>query len=141
MTHTSVKTVGAGLSAAALLLLAGATPAAHADTSPEPGNWLMLSVRHGEAPAAGAEGGTLLRCDPPGGGHPHAEEACAQLSAADGRITTLPAEDTLCPMIHAPVTAHAEGVWRDRPVTWSETFPNTCALRAHTGALFALDGT
>ncbi|MFE2387786.1 subtilase-type protease inhibitor [Streptomyces althioticus] len=141
MTHTSVKTAGAGLSAAALLLLADATPSAHADTSPEPGNYLMLGVSHGEDPAAGAEGGTLLRCDPPGGGHPRAEEACAQLSAADGRITALPAEDALCPMIYAPVTAHAEGVWRDRPVSWSETFPNVCTLRAHTGALFALDGT
>ncbi|MFI0502632.1 SSI family serine proteinase inhibitor [Streptomyces albogriseolus] len=140
MTHTSVKTVGAGLSAAALLLLAAATPAARADTAPEPGNWLMLGLAHGDAPA-GAEGGTLLRCDPPGGDHPHAEEACAQLTAADGRITALPAEDTLCPMIYAPVTAHAEGMWRDRPVTWTETFPNTCTLRARTGALFALDGT
>ncbi|MFJ7101384.1 SSI family serine proteinase inhibitor [Streptomyces albogriseolus] len=140
MTPTSVKTVGAGLSAAALPLLAGATPAARADTAPEPGNWLMLGVSHGDAPA-GAEDGTLLRCDPPGGGHPHAEEACAQLSAADGRITALPAQDALCPMIYAPVTAHAEGMWRDRPVTWTETFPNTCALRARTGALFALDGT
>ncbi|CAL9583888.1 subtilase-type protease inhibitor [Streptomyces sp. enrichment culture] len=137
MTHTSVKTVGAGLSAAALLLLAGATPSAHADT----GNWLMLSVSHGETQVAGTEGGTLLRCDPPGGGHPHAEEACAQLSAADGRIAALPAEDVLCPMIYAPVTAHAEGMWRDRPVTWTETFPNACTLRARTGALFALDGT
>ncbi|MGV9916471.1 SSI family serine proteinase inhibitor [Streptomyces cellulosae] len=137
MTHTSVKTVGAGLTAAALLLLAGATPSAHADT----GNWLMLSVSHGENTTAGTEGGTLLRCDPPGGGHPHAEEACAQLSQADGRITALPAEDALCPMVYAPVTAHAEGMWRDRPVTWTETFPNTCTLRAHTGALFALDGT
>ncbi|MFH9330144.1 SSI family serine proteinase inhibitor [Streptomyces althioticus] len=141
MTHTSVMTVGAGLSAAALLLLAGATPSAHADTPPQPGNWLMLGVSQGETPAAGAVGGTLLRCDPPGGGHPHAEEACAQLSAADGRITALPAEDTLCPMIHAPVTAHAQGMWRDRPVSWSETFPNTCTLRARTGALFALDET
>lgn len=86
MTHTSVKTVGAGLTAAALLLLAGATPSAHADT----GNWLMLSVSHGENTTAGTENGTLLRCDPPGGGHPHAEEACAQLSQADGRITALP---------------------------------------------------
>ncbi|MGA5085697.1 SSI family serine proteinase inhibitor [Streptomyces pseudogriseolus] len=139
MTHTSVKTAGAALSAAALLLFVGATPSAHADTTPEPGNWLMLTVTHGDAPAA--EGGTLLRCDPPGGGHPHAEEACAQLSATEGRITALPAEDTLCPMIYAPVTAHAEGMWHDRQVTWTETFPNTCTLHARTGALFALDGT
>ncbi|MFF9753016.1 SSI family serine proteinase inhibitor [Streptomyces sp. NPDC014344] len=135
-----MKTVGAGLSAAALLLLAGATPTAHADTAPESGNWLMLGVSHEGAPA-GAEGGTLLRCDPPGGSHPHAEQACADLAAADGRITALPAGDALCPMIHAPVTAHAQGMWRGRPVSWSETFPNTCTLRARTGAVFALDGT
>ncbi|MEQ8146596.1 SSI family serine proteinase inhibitor [Streptomyces sp. OP7] len=139
MTHTSMTAVRAGLSAAALLLIAGATPTAHADTPPESGNWLMLGVSHGETPAA-ADGGTMLRCDPPGGGHPHADQACADLTAADGRITALPTEDALCPMIYAPVTAHAQGMWRDRPVDYTETFPNTCTLRARTGALFALDG-
>ncbi len=140
MTHTSVKTVGAGLSAAALLLLArrdARGPRGHRAGARE----LADARREPRGHPAGAEDGTLLRCDPPGGGHPHAEEACAQLSAADGRITALPAQDALCPMIYAPVTAHAEGMWRDRPVTWKETFPNTCALRARTGALFALDGS
>ncbi|MCO4695331.1 subtilase-type protease inhibitor [Streptomyces sp. RO-S4] len=138
MTHTSMTAVRAGLSAAAFLLLAGATPTAHADTPPVTGNWLMLRVSHGETPAV-ADGGTMLRCDPPGGGHPHAEEACADLTAADGRITALPAEDALCPMIYAPVTAHAQGMWRDRPVDYTETFPNPCTLSARTGSLFALD--
>jgi len=81
----------------------------------------------------------LLRCDPPAG-HARAAEACADLAAADGRIDRIPAKDTYCPMVYAPVTARAVGEWRGRTVDYEETFPNRCTLQARTGAVFALDG-
>ncbi|MGJ3561422.1 SSI family serine proteinase inhibitor [Streptomyces sp. INA 01156] len=48
----------------------------------------------------------------PAQGHPRAADACAELAAADGRISDIPAQDTICTMIYAPVTAHAHGQWR-----------------------------
>ncbi|GAA1425221.1 SSI family serine proteinase inhibitor [Streptomyces thermospinosisporus] len=81
----------------------------------------------------------LLRCDPPGG-HARAAEACADLAAAGGRIDRIPAKDTYCTMVYAPVTAHARGEWRGRPVDYSETFPNRCTMEARRGAVFTLDG-
>lgn len=137
MTHTSVKAVRAGL-LAALVLLACAAPARAGTGYPAPDSRLLLTVSQGETPST-AEGGTLLRCDPPRG-HRHAADACAELAAADGRITAIPAKDVFCPMLHAPVTAHAHGTWRGRPVEYTETFPNSCVLAARTGSVFALDG-
>lgn len=97
----------------------------------------MLTVSRGETPTA-SEGGTMLRCDPPGGEHRRAVEACAELAAVDGRIGDIPPREVFCPMVYAPVTAHASGTWRGQPVTYTETFPNPCTLTAHTGPVFEL---
>lgn len=136
MTHTSLKAVRAGL-LAALVLFACAVPA-RAAGGPGEDSRLLLAVTHGETPAD-AEGGVLLSCDPPRG-HRHAARACAELAAVDGRIGDLPPrEDVVCPMVYAPVTARASGVWRGRAVDYTETFPNTCTMTARTGSVFALD--
>ncbi|MEZ3179138.1 subtilase-type protease inhibitor [Streptomyces pimonensis] len=136
MTHISVKAVRAGL-AAALVLLACAAPARAGGGHSAEDSWLMLTVGRARTPST-AEGGTMLRCDPPRG-HRRAAEACAELAAVDGRIADIPAKDLVCPMIFAPVTAHASGRWRGRPVDYTETFSNTCMLTARTGSVFALD--
>ncbi|MEU1528939.1 SSI family serine proteinase inhibitor [Streptomyces fagopyri] len=83
--------------------------------------------------------GALLLCDPPQG-HPHAARACAELVAAEGDIDRIPDRPgALCPMIYAPVTAAARGAWDGRPVTYTHTFANSCAMGAATGAVFALE--
>ncbi|MEU7471044.1 SSI family serine proteinase inhibitor [Streptomyces sp. NPDC044984] len=134
-----MKTVRAGL-VTALVLLACAAPArAGAGHSAEEAedNWLMLTVSHGGTPSA-AKGGTMLRCDPPGG-HPHAAAACAELAAANGHIGDIPAKHANCPADYVPVTAHAHGKWRGRAVEYNGTFSNTCVLATRTGSVFALD--
>ncbi|MFE2276866.1 SSI family serine proteinase inhibitor [Streptomyces sp. NPDC059454] len=137
MTHISVKAVRAGL-VAALVLLACAAPARAGAGHSAEDSWLMLTVSHGEPPST-AEDGTMLRCDPPRG-HRHAADACAELAAADGRIADIPPrEGVVCPMIYAPVTAHASGTWRGRSVDYTQTFPNACTMSARTGSVFALD--
>ncbi|MFD7701087.1 SSI family serine proteinase inhibitor [Streptomyces caelestis] len=136
MTHISVKAVRAGL-VAALVLLACAAPARAGGGHFAEDSWLMLTVSRGETPST-AEDGTMLRCDPPRG-HRHAAEACAELAAVDGRIADIPAKDVVCPMVFAPVTAHASGRWRGHSVDYTETFSNTCMLTARTGSVFALD--
>jgi hypothetical protein len=134
MTYFTRATAAGGILLAAAGLLA-AGPAHAASRDHLPGNWLYLTVTKGEASARG----TLLFCDPPLG-HRHAAEACAELAAADGDIGRNPPKRVFCPMIYAPVTAHASGRWNGRPVHFQETYANTCVMNARTGAVFALDG-
>ncbi|GKQ37395.1 hypothetical protein ALMP_39330 [Streptomyces sp. A012304] len=126
---------------AGLLLAAGATAPARAAASPPgavPGNWLQLTLTHGDA-RYGNSRGTLLLCDPPQG-HPRAADACAELAAVDGDIRAIPPKkDAICSMVYAPVTAHATGRWNGRPVAYTQDFSNTCVMSAKTGAVFALD--
>ncbi|MFE9771832.1 SSI family serine proteinase inhibitor [Streptomyces sp. NPDC005931] len=140
MTYTSATAVrGALLAAVALLACAAPAPAA-TDGASVPDNWLFLTVGPGETRTTDAQG-ILLLCDDPPQGHSRAAEACAELAATDGRIDGIPTKnDVFCPMVHAPVTAHARGEWRGRPVEYTQTFPNRCVMAARTGAVFALDG-
>ncbi|AIS01166.1 SSI family serine proteinase inhibitor [Streptomyces glaucescens] len=144
----------AALLAAFAVLAAGAVPArAAAEPVREIGTrtWLHLTVTRGDVlrpglrplrppvHRSGDTRDTLLLCEPPQG-HGRAAEACALLDAAHGDIRRIPARDGICPMMYAPVTAHARGMWQGRPVDYRETFPNACSMEAVTGALFALDG-
>ncbi|KOU57714.1 serine protease [Streptomyces sp. MMG1533] len=139
MTYTTTATaVRGGLLAAAALLLATAAPAQAAPQEPAGGDWLFVTVTMGDARTSSIRG-TLLLCDPPQG-HGRAAEACAQLETADGDIGAVPTREVYCPMVYAPVTAHARGQWHGRPVEYKETFSSTCVLGARTGAVFALDG-
>ncbi|MDQ1049474.1 SSI family serine proteinase inhibitor [Streptomyces sp. V4I2] len=139
MTYTTTTTaVRGGLLAAAALLLASGAPAQATSQESAGGDWLFVTLTTGDARSSGTRG-TLLLCDPPQG-HRRAAEACAQLETAGGDIGAVPTRETYCPMIYAPVTAHARGEWQGRPVEYKETFSNTCVLGARTGAVFALDG-
>lgn len=133
---TTAKAVRGGLLAAAALLVACAGPAEA--TAKGPGDWLYLTVTRGDA-HSGDTRGTLLLCDPPRG-HARAAEACAELDATGGDPRAIPLRDSFCPMVYAPVTVRARGQWHGRPVDYTETFSNACAMTARTGSVFALDG-
>ena len=137
MTASASTVTRGGLLSAALLLLACAAPAVAAPADSFPGDHLYLTVTKGDARSSDTRG-TLLLCDPPQG-HRHAAEACAELAAADGDITAIPAKDVFCSMIYAPVGVHARGEWHGRPVEYTETFSNGCVMAARTGSVFALD--
>ncbi|WP_282700401.1 SSI family serine proteinase inhibitor [Streptomyces sp. CC219B] len=134
---TTATAARVGMLAAAALLLAGAAPAQAAERDSLPGNWLYLTLTTGDDRSSDTRG-TLLMCNPPQG-HSHAAEACAQLASVDGDITALPQLNVPCPMIYAPVTAHAHGQWNGRPVEYTQTYSNACAMKASTGSVFALD--
>lgn len=134
------------LAAAVLTAWSGAAVPAHAAPADGHGTdvhasradtWLRLTVTRGDARSRDTRG-TLLLCDPPQG-HARAAEACARLAAVDGDLNALPPSHGICTMIYAPVTAHAEGLWKGRPVHYRKTFANPCAMEARTGAVFALD--
>lgn len=135
--RTSRKAVR-GVLPALLALLACTAPAQADAPSGDTGQTLLhLTVTPQQARTA-APHRALLRCDPPSG-HARAADACADLAASDGRIDGIPQKNAYCTMLYAPVTAHARGQWRGRPVDYTETFPNRCTLEARTGAVFALD--
>ncbi|AQS66926.1 SSI family serine proteinase inhibitor [Streptomyces pactum] len=149
MTHiTTTRAARTGLLAAAALLLTCAVPAQAVAGREPASDWLLLTVTQGDTrPGArpgvpgtqsGATRSALLLCDPPRG-HARAARACAELDATDGRIADIPLRETHCPMIYAPVTAHAHGQWRGQPVEYTRTFPNPCVMAARTGAVFAWD--
>ncbi|EGX55970.1 subtilisin inhibitor [Streptomyces zinciresistens K42] len=135
MTRSITAVRGGLLAATAALFLGTAAPPAAAHDS---GNWLFVTVTQGDGRSAEPPG-RLLRCDPPQG-HAKAAQACAQLTEAGGDIRRLPREDAYCPMVYAPVTAHARGEWNGRPVEYRETFANGCGMAARTGSVFAVDG-
>lgn len=135
---TASKAVRGTLLAAAVLLVTGTTPAQATPQDSRTGNWLFLMVTTGDA-RSGDTRGALLRCDPPRG-HAKAAEACAELESVNGDIAALPPKSFYCPMIYAPVTAHARGRWNGQPVKYVRTFSNDCVMAGTTGSVFALDG-
>ena len=136
--HTSKATaLRSALLAVVALLAAGQAPAQAAPRHGVQGDWLYLTVTRGDSRSSDTRG-TLLLCDP-AQGHAHAAEACAELGAAGGDIDAIPVKSMFCPMIYAPVTAHARGEWKGRQVDYSKTFSNACVMAARTGSVFALD--
>lgn len=120
---------GALLAAAALLaLVLPATASADARDST-----LWLSIKNGERAAASVR----LECEPPGGTHPDAKTACAELTAAGGDLTMLQEQLVACTLEFRPVRAEAFGEWAGERVWWRQDFGNLCALRAATGTVFA----
>jgi hypothetical protein len=90
-------------------------------------------------PARGRVKVAWLTCDPVGGTHRRAAEACEALTAAAGDPAAITAEeDTMCTMEHAPVRATMAGLWQGQPIRYQKTYDNACVMRVATRALFRL---
>lgn len=134
-------TVATLISLPALSLPADARPA-----MPGPLTELTLTVSRGpgepvgpgEVMPAPAEREATLTCDPTGGTHPKAAQACADLKKA-GDFAHLPILSTprACYMIYAPVSVTAIGHLGATLVRFQATYPNDCFLAAQTGSIFA----
>lgn len=100
------------------------------------GTALRLSLTF---PTGGASGTrtVTLRCDPSGGNHPKAAQACADLAARDGAFDHEPAKNQVCPMIFRPVVAEAVGRWRGKAVRFRKQYGNDCVMGSRTGRVFA----
>ncbi|MDM4719076.1 SSI family serine proteinase inhibitor [Micromonospora sp. WMMA1363] len=127
----------AALCAAAVLgaaaLTVAAAPAHAASTEQATSVLLLTATPH----ATGVPRATVLRCEPAGGTHPRAASACQDVAAVDGNLAALSVNPGFCTLEYAPVTVRALGLWRDRPVSYTETFGNQCELLRETGSLFA----
>jgi hypothetical protein len=110
-------------------------PVAFFNAGPIPrGSRLVLHTSAGNGP----EHTVTLQCDPPGGTHPKAAEACGDVAKAGGDLAQMPANSAprACFMIYAPVTASAQGDWQGQSVRFTKKFPNTCVMRDKTGSVF-----
>jgi hypothetical protein len=80
--------------------------------SEEPLSQLTLTLRSPDHPAVIR----TLTCDPVGGDHPRAAEACAALAALDDPFAPTP-PGTVATMIYGgPETVTVDGYWHGRPV-------------------------
>ncbi|GAB2824060.1 hypothetical protein GCM10027176_30700 [Actinoallomurus bryophytorum] len=98
------------------------------------GSRLVLHTSAGTSP----ERTVTLQCDPAGGTHPKAAEACADVAKARGDLAQMPAgaNPRACFMIYAPVTVAAQGEWQGQAVRYTKKFPNSCVMRDKTGSVF-----
>ena len=151
MRRTLIALATTASAALAGLLIAAAPAAASVTTAIEPvtatevttnaqttaaarGARLAITVRPARGPAKVA----WLTCDPAGGSHRRAAEACEALATAEGDPAAITAEDAMCTMEHAPVRATLAGVWQRQPIRYQKTYSNACVMRVATGALFRL---
>ncbi|MFI6578805.1 SSI family serine proteinase inhibitor [Nocardiopsis sp. NPDC050513] len=122
-----MKLVGTVLSgiAVSVFALSMAAPAQAAEEERRDFYRLSIEKKH-----SGKKEHKFLFCDPPGGNHPHAEEAC-DLIYAFGSIKKIDLGDSACPMIWDPVVARSEGSEH-----FKKTFPNKCVLLDVKGEVF-----
>ena len=81
-----------------------------------------------------------LQCGPAGGDHPRASAACDELEAVDGHFQDLDAgtsSSKSCTKERRSVTGSAQGVWKDRQVSYQSSTINLCELQSATGSVFA----
>ena len=78
----------------------------------------------------------ILKCEPAGGTHVDAEEACATLDAVNGDFDALEPLPIACVLIYKPVYIEVGGNWRDRVVHFQHNYPNLCVAGAESDGVF-----
>jgi hypothetical protein len=116
--------------------VAAATPGQAAVRAGRP-TMLTLTVAKGET-AKPAQRLASLTCQPAGGSHRQARDACTELAKVGGNFDRLQLAGGVCTMQWDPVTVTASGRWKGRKVTYTHTFGNACTLSTTTGAVFSL---
>ena len=107
---------------------AQAAPAQHRATA------LVLTVQYSDV-EDNAFKATVLTCER-GDQHPRRALACATLASAAADLRVMQSDDRACTFIYAPVEVTMFGFWRNEPVSQVRTYPNSCVMLAHTGAVF-----
>jgi hypothetical protein len=87
--------------------------------------------------SAGTPKTVSLECDPTGGSHPRATDACVALQTASGQIDQIqPQQGAMCPHTVAPIRATATGTYAATPMAYEHTWNNSCEMTRATGPLF-----
>ena len=99
---------------------------AASDSSSSAGTALTITVVASE----GADPQTYeLRCDPAGGDHPQAAEACTALDTAGAKVFEPVAKDQMCTELYGgPQTATVKGTYDGDPVDATFSRTNGCEI-------------
>lgn len=97
--------------------------------SDSPADTLTIEVKaSAEAPAKT----WTLTCEPPGGDHPKAAEACAALAKTKDPFKPVP-EDQMCTKIYGgPAVATVKGTWNGKEIDTKFTRKDGCQLHRWT---------
>ncbi|WP_176946867.1 SSI family serine proteinase inhibitor [Lentzea fradiae] len=95
---------------------------------------LVLSAQYSDV-EDNAFKATVLTCGA-GDQHPRGALACATLASAGTELEAMTPDGRACTFLYAPVRVSMFGIWRGVPVNEEHTYPNSCVMLAHTGALF-----
>lgn len=105
----------------------GPTTSAPGASTPAGGGPTSLTITAQASPDAAAKTWTLT-CDPPGGSHPDAAAACAQLAAAEKPFAPLPKNVACTEIYGGPQMATVTGTYRGEPVDASFNRTNGCEI-------------
>lgn len=78
-----------------------------------------------------------LWCNPTGGTHPQAAQACDQLTDANGHLHRIPPDPGPCTLEYAPVRLSAIGTWNSRIRRHHSIHTNRCLAIRETGGVIA----
>ncbi|MCG8928243.1 SSI family serine proteinase inhibitor [Lentzea sp. CC55] len=117
-----------------LFAFAGTAQAAPSAPPAQRGTALVLSAQYSDFDG-NAFKATVLTCGR-GDQHPRGALACATLASAGADLQSMQADGRACTFHYAPVEVRMFGFWRGAPVNEAHTYPNSCVMLAHTGALF-----
>jgi hypothetical protein len=136
---TCLDDPGASLTSGTALVISSCNESAEQSwTLPTPADSLTLTLLYLWPPLPSPPVHELaqvtLTCDPTGGTHPDAQNACDDLTAADGDISSIPA--VTCPTPPTgflPATATATGTWGGVPDNFTESFVSPWCINDDTG--------
>lgn len=121
--------VGAAVAAAASVATLSVASPASADVTD---TWLRVD---------GPGGVVTLTCDPAGGTHPYAQQACDEIAKADGVIADVPPLPAVCPMYVDPTPVSVIGIWHGRQIVFRETELNPPCAKISHGHIFDYNAT
>jgi hypothetical protein len=129
MRPTLLGAAAAAFVTAILCIPAAATEAGSASS-------LVITAYDGEDTSWPVGSEVTLKCEPTGGSHTEAEDACASLTEADGDLDALPDRELICPEVYQPVTVEVGGKWNDMVVEFERTYANLCFAFSESDGVF-----
>lgn len=132
--------LAAGLAATAATAVT-VIPAAAAAPAPAPADATSLTnltiTETGTSWAGPLNKQVTLQCEPTGGTHPTADDACSKLLAVNGQFALLMrAPGYGCGAVWMPVTVTVTGTWRLQPVYFTKTYGNECEAAVGSNFVF-----
>jgi subtilisin inhibitor-like len=101
-----------------------------------PRSSLVITLHDGWNSAGPVLAKVSLRCEPTGGTHVAAEQACTTLTTVNGNFERLWNTGALCPLIYQPVTVSVVGHWRKKPAMFKHSYDNQCFAATESAEVF-----